>query len=180
MEPGIANTSRPCSAASLAVISDPLRRAASTTIVPRLMALWKQGPVRWRAERELAHQCAPTGNFMGEIAIAGGIYAIDAVAEKGNRRRTGGQRAAMRRCVDALGESADDAKTSRAQVPCELECVARAAAGGIAAANDRQRGQMQKLRVASDIELRRRSGNACQQFGIGVVPEPEEVVVLLL
>ena len=34
IEPGIANTSRPCSAASRAVISDPLCSAASTTSVP--------------------------------------------------------------------------------------------------------------------------------------------------
>lgn len=34
IEPGIANTSRPCSVASLAVISEPDARAASTTSVP--------------------------------------------------------------------------------------------------------------------------------------------------
>ena len=33
-EPGTANTSRPCSAAMRAVISDPERRAASTTTTP--------------------------------------------------------------------------------------------------------------------------------------------------
>lgn len=35
MEPGMAKTSRPCSAASRAVISVPLRSAASTTSTPR-------------------------------------------------------------------------------------------------------------------------------------------------
>ena len=35
MEPGKANTSRPCSKAMRAVIKDPLRKAASTTNIPK-------------------------------------------------------------------------------------------------------------------------------------------------
>ena len=37
--PGTANTSRPCSRASLAVISAPLRSGASTTSTPQLRPL---------------------------------------------------------------------------------------------------------------------------------------------
>jgi len=76
--PGTAKTSRPCSSASLAVMSDPLRGAASTTTVPRqipLISRFRTGKwpgKRGGAKRKFAQDRAVRGDRPGEPALSGG------------------------------------------------------------------------------------------------------------
>ncbi len=66
IEPGTANTSRPCSPASRAVISEPLRLAASTTSVPRLIPLIR----RLRCGKCDLSGCVPSGNSVARAPFA--------------------------------------------------------------------------------------------------------------
>ena len=56
-----------------------------------------------------------------------------------------------------------------AEVPGELVGIACAALGRVAAADDRQRGQMQDLRITVYIKCVRRTGDLLQQLRPGVV-----------
>ena len=65
-------------------------------------------------------------------------------------------------------------------MPGELEGVLRAAAGRVAAADDRECGEVQDLGIADDRQLLWRSGDSCKELRVGVVSEPDPVVVFLL
>ncbi len=144
------------------------------------IALREERPVGRCAQRKLADQCAVPGNIPGELTIRGRVNAIDAVTEKGDGRTTRRQRSAVGGRVDALREAADDAEARRAEVPGELEGVPRAAGRRVAAADDRERGQVQNLRVAIDKKLCGRTRDSRQQLRIRVVPRPDKVVVVIL
>ena len=60
IEPGIANTSRPASRASRAVISEPERKAASTTSVPRA----RPAMMRFLIGKFSAREWVPIGNSL--------------------------------------------------------------------------------------------------------------------
>jgi len=121
-----------------------------------------------------------TSNIMREVVVDSGIHAIDTMAEKSNRRSTCRQRTAVCGGIDALSEPADDTETGPGEVPGELECVLRASLRRVTAADDRESRQVQNLRVADDEQPFRRSRNAGQQFGVTVISESQQVVVLLL
>ena len=84
MEPGMANTSRPCSRAARAVIREPERSAASTTRVPRLRPLimrLRRGKLvgqRGGAGWKLGNQSAVFSNLVGQVAVMCGIHPIQA------------------------------------------------------------------------------------------------------
>jgi endonuclease V-like protein UPF0215 family len=101
-----------------------------------------------RAQRKFADQRAACGDLLGERLVARRINPVDAMAEKGNRIAPGGQCAAMRRRINSLGQPADDRKADARQMLRELEGIALSAASRIAAANDRDRGQPEQVRVA--------------------------------
>jgi len=92
-------------------------------------------------------------NVPGEFAIRGRVYAIDAVTQNGDRRSPCRQRSAVRGGVDSLRQATDDAKPRLAKMPGKLERILRAALCRVAAADDRESGQVENLRVAVDIEL---------------------------
>jgi hypothetical protein len=76
IEPGMANTSRPCSAARRAVISEPLRTAASTTSVPSAKPLM----MRLRRGKFACNAGVPSGNSLTSaprfaIAAASALFA---------------------------------------------------------------------------------------------------------
>ena len=114
-EPGTANTSRPCSAAIRAVISDPERCAASTTTTPSAAPEIS----RLRRGKSCARGTWPSG--ISEIARAlfeqGGeqvfvLGRIDPVMPAGQHRDgSAGEAGAMRRLVDAAREPRDDDKS---------------------------------------------------------------------
>ncbi len=107
IDPGSANTSRPCSPASRAVMSDPDDSVASTTSTPRARPLTRRlrrGKFclqRRRARRELGDDEPARRELVREIAVARGIDAIgpgadhrDAAARHARDRRD----APRRRC----------------------------------------------------------------------------------
>ena len=74
-----------------------------------------------------------------------------------------GQAAAMRGGVDAEREAGDDGQARLAQRAGERLGVALALRGGVAAADDGERGALQQLDAAARVEQRRRIGDLEQQ-----------------
>ncbi len=72
-------------------------------------------------------------------------------------------------CIDAQCEAADNTKAAARQVARELERIASAAAGRVTAADDRERGQVQRVFIASHVEERWRVIELRQQLGIVVI-----------
>ena len=146
IEPGIANTSRPASCASRAVISEPDCSAASTTSVPRArpaMMRLRCGKVlrkRRRAERELADQQPMLGNA---TARAHDCDAGRRLSSPVPTTAIGAARAVepalVRGCVDAERQARDDRQTGVAEVRREAPCVVESLRRRIAAADDRDR-----------------------------------------
>src|ERR1700751_3673326 len=102
--PGTAISGRPWSRAWRGVFSAPLRRAASTTTVPRLSAAITR--VRTRnpgraGGRPLAHGRPLRADIAEESVMTRRIVAIDAASKDGDRHPTGPDRAAVRAAVDA-------------------------------------------------------------------------------
>ena len=125
--PGTAITSRPCSSARRAVISDPLRLAAWTTTTARhspLSVRLRRG--KWWASggapgRKLADQRPGCRQLAPERAVVARVRLVEPTAEHG-QRSTGGQGATVRGRVDAARESAGHDDTGRRQVRRQLEC----------------------------------------------------------
>ena len=107
MLPGTANTSRPSSMASRAVISAPDRAAASTTTTARarperiLIAFGKVMASRRRAGWILGDERPLFGEFFGQLSMFGGIDAVGAGAPHRPTRPPGGEGPAVRRLIDA-------------------------------------------------------------------------------
>ena len=105
IEPGMANTSRPCSAAARAVMSEPDASAASTTRQPRarpLIRRLRRGKLRRRAACRAGNSDtskAALGDLRCELGVAARIDDVDAGAEDGDGRRPRpqGRRDALRR-----------------------------------------------------------------------------------
>ncbi len=104
-EPGIANTSRPCSPAIRAVISEPERRVASITRTPRampemiLVAAREMTRLRHRAGFGLGDQHTTFLDGFVEPGVLFGIDHVDSAAQDG--RGAGFQRARVGRGVDS-------------------------------------------------------------------------------
>jgi len=98
----MAKTSRPCSAASRAVISEPLSVAASTTRTPRDRP-GKVGGQGRRAERELGNDGAVGDDGLGQRHVAGRIEAVGAGADDGNGVAVGRQGAPVGGGINAEG-----------------------------------------------------------------------------
>ena len=111
-EPGTASTSRPCSAARRAVISEPERSSASTTTTasdrPEMIRL-RRGKSRAcapGARRALGDHAAALDDARVEVGVLGRIDVVDPAAQ--HRHRAGGKRALVRRGVDAARQAGDD------------------------------------------------------------------------
>ena len=106
-------TSRPCSAASLAVISDPLFSAASittTALESPLMIRLRRGKVRhlgWRPRTKLRKKQARLFDSLRQRPVLGGVHKVDAGAQYGHGGATGGERRRVRGRVDATRQPAD-------------------------------------------------------------------------
>ena len=111
IEPGSAKTSRPCSPARRAVMSEPDDSVASTTSTPRARPLTRRlrrGKFclqRRRSQREFGEESAALRELVREVAIARRIDAIEPGADDGDaaRRRAPGRRDAPRRRCRARG-----------------------------------------------------------------------------
>ena len=114
IRPGTAKTSRPRSPANPAVIRAPLRSAASTTTTPRA----SPASVRLRAGKWPGSAGTPAANcdttapcasiVRASATILRRIDDVEAAAEHRDRAPARGERAAMRRGVDAAGQAAHD------------------------------------------------------------------------
>src|ERR1700756_276728 len=98
-EPGTASTSRPCSRAIRAVISEPDCRAASTTSTPRL----RPEMSRLRLGKCLACGTVPGGispprDLPLQLLVVGRIGNVDAAGDDGDRAAV--EAAAMGRVID--------------------------------------------------------------------------------
>ena len=158
-EPGTAKTSRPCSSAKRAVISEPERAAASTTTTPSAipeMIRLRRG--KWRACGSL-----PSGNSatiapcrrkrLVEPAVLLGIDDIDAAGD--DRDGAGRERAQMRGGVDAAGEPGDDDEPALAERGGELAGEAPAIGRGVARADHRHHRPLEPLGPAEHAQHRR-------------------------
>ena len=100
-EPGTANTSRPCSPAIRAVISEPERRAASTMTTPTEspeISRLRRGKSRPRGSQPsgISEMAAPVGRICSSSGMLG---RIDAIVAAGQHRDGAGRKAA--RCAAA-------------------------------------------------------------------------------
>ena len=172
IEPGMANTSRPCSAASRAVISEPLWRAASTTSVPRLRPLMmrlrrgKLAAQRRCAGRKFADQ-APRWPRCAQPArrCCARIDLIEPRAEHRDGPAAGCERALVAGGIDAQRQTAGDRQSGRDSWPANrAPCAARAAWGcgcrrwPVAASSER-------CGLAPHIQQRRAHRGACASSG---------------
>src|SRR5687768_11237108 len=115
MEPGMANTSRPCSSACRAVIREPLCRAAnnetaSAHAADNAVAAREIPTDRRRAQWKLGNERSLFGQFMRKLAIA---CWIDEIQSRSYHCDAGGrtaQTAAMSCCVYAKRHPAHNAK----------------------------------------------------------------------
>ena len=168
--PGIANTSRPCSAAWRAVISEPDCAAASTTSTPAarpLMIRLRFGKLprqRRRADRVFADDAA----FLARC----GRTARGCAPGRRGRGRCRPRRPCRRRARSAPSCAAASMPSARPDTmhrpapdsACANACGIRPALrAGVAAADDGQRRARQQFRTPFYIEQQRRIGDLRQQ-----------------
>ena len=172
IEPGIANTSLPCSFASRAVMSEPLDSAASTTRQPRaspLMRRLRRGKFAATGgvpSAKLRNDAAVARELVRELAIARRINDVEPGADDGDAARRAGEPAAVRRRVDAEREPAHDREPRVRQRARESFGVRDALLGRVAAADDRERRRVEELDAAFRVQERRRIGGVQQRLGI--------------
>ncbi|CAM3682694.1 hypothetical protein ACMA110817_24400 [Achromobacter marplatensis] len=131
-----------------------------------------------RAQRKFGNQRALRGDVVRQIAVAGGVDAVDAGAHDRHRARpvrAGVQRAFMRRRIDAQRQSADDAPAVRGQMAGEGAGVFLAPGRGVAGAHDGQRRALQIGRVARHVQQDGRVGDGQQALRIGRVGQRQDV-----
>ena len=167
IEPGSANTSRPASAASRAVISAPERSAASTTSVasdsPAIRRLregkcWRGSACRAgaRSARRRRRRCARAArDCRADSSWSGPVPSTATV-----RRRF--QRAEVRGGVDARGQAAGDDQAGAGEGAGELRARCRARrrwAGGCRRSRpaDARAGPDRRRRTAPPADARRRA-----------------------
>src|SRR5436305_2582413 len=107
-EPGTAKTSRPCSSAKRAVISEPDFAAASTTTMPSAIpvAPREMAGLRLGAERQFGEDRAVARERLVKRAILLGVDHVDAARDDRDRARF--ERPEMRRRVDPAGQPGSD------------------------------------------------------------------------
>ena len=167
--PGTAPTARPSSCASSAVISEPERSAASTTIVSdarpgdRAVARGKAPAKRPEARRHLGDRACAAHERAVQAALAGGIGDVGAAGEHGDRRAADLERARVRGGVDAQRHAADDRDAGGRQPAAEAARHLEAVGAGAARADDRDgrrvvrpRAPSSTPRIAGDVQDRRR------------------------
>ena len=152
IDPGIANTSRPASAARRAVMSEPDRTAASTTSVPRArpaMMRFLIGKFSGSAVVPIANSLT-TSPFGGdpprEGAVACRIDDVEPRADHRDRAGAAGERALVRRGVDAERQPRDDDPAGLAQMRSEGARVLEPLRCRVAAADDRDHRRLQAAR----------------------------------
>ena len=165
-EPGTAKTSRPCSAAMRAVMSDPERCAASTTTTPSAtpeISRLRRGKSRARGPcpRGISEIAAPApSNACEQIHMFG---RIDAVVAAGQHRYGAAVEAqAVRRLIDAARQARGNDKTGLAKIMRQLAGNFQARARSIAGTDDRDHRPHQHFDRAAHAEQGRHASPAGQ------------------
>jgi hypothetical protein len=154
----MAKTSRPASAASRAVIREPLRGAASTTRQPRA----SPAMMRLRRGKLWATAGVPSGNSLITAPCSAMLRARPWL-RAGYRRSapvpiTATVPAAVANAppvcggIDAQGQPADDAQSGFAQGAGEGFGIALALGGGVAAADHGQHRAVEQFRAAFEVK----------------------------
>ena len=140
----MANTSRPCSSAMRAVMSEPLCTDASTTRQPRLSPLMmrlRRGKVRRKrrcAQRKFGNDGSFLCQAMRQFAVGGRIDFVQTGTDHGNAGAGTLQAAEMRGRIDAMRHAADDAQSGIGDGICKCLGIAQSLGGSVAAADNRQ------------------------------------------
>ena len=182
MEPGIANTSRPCSPASRAVISEPDERVASTTSTPfarplisrlRRGKFCRSGGVPGRNSDSSTPDSAIT---CASSWWRAGYTRSSPVPDAGDGRPLAPQRAFVCGGVHAQRQARDDREPGAGQGLGEGARILAALRRRLAAADDGERRAREQLAAPHEEQDRRRLGRL-QQRGriVGVVPGEELV-----
>ncbi len=116
---------------------------------------------------------------MCQVAIDGGVHAIDTGAEKGHRPAAGIERAAVSLGVDALCHAADDHEALRREMAGEITRIAGAALRRVATSDDGERRQLQEAGIAIDVKKQRRTGNLTEHGRVVVIAPGKQLMTLL-
>ena len=100
------------------------------------------------AEREFADERSGRGNFLGEPLVGRRVDPIDAMTQEGDGTTAGSEGTTVCSSIDTLRQPADNREAGTREMLGELEGVALAALGRIAATDDRDGRQVQNVRVA--------------------------------
>src|SRR5262245_42034357 len=177
--PGTAKTSRPCSPASRAVISDPERSAASTTTTPSEIpdiSRLRPGKVlaaRREAERTLADEKTAFGDHLLQLRVLRRIDYVDAARHYGNHPML--ERAAMRGGVDAAGEPRGDDETFEPEFARKLAREFLSRCRAVAGADDGDDGKGGELGASLDVEQGRGRIDMGERRRIARLAERDEI-----
>ena len=158
--PGTAKTSRPCSPAKRAVISEPERSAASTTTTPSEMPeirRLRRGKSLPRGEKPGARslmQQALLADGALQLFILGRVDDVDAAGEHGDGAVL--ERGKMRRRVDAAREARGDDEAFQAELGGELAGEFLPDGRAVARADNGDDGDFGELEPALGVEQGRR------------------------
>ena len=168
-----------------AVISAPLRSAASTTITPSDSPLIS----RFRCGNVPASGCARGGDFaeqrpvggdlVGQLLVFGRIDVHHAAGQHGDRPSAGRQGAAMGRRVDAAGQPADDGQSRAGQAAGQPFGLPQAILRAVARADDAHGQGVVRPQLAADEQHARRIVNLAEHPRIGGVGFGEDVDAVL-
>ena len=166
IDPGIANTSRPCSPASRAVMSEPERQrrlddehACARPLIRRLRR-GKFCSQRRRAGREFGDDAAALGDRVRELAMARRIDAVEARCRRTASVEPGAlERASCAARVDAEREPGDD-RSGRRRDSARANARALSMPCGVALRlpTIASAGPFEELAPADEVEHRRRIG----------------------
>ena len=186
--PGTAKTTRPCSAASRAVISEPLRRAASTTSTPSASpemmrfrvgklppsTVVRMGSSETSAPRRSARICSNSWAVLGRVDLAQpAAHHRDGPAAAGQGTAVGGG-------VDAARPAADDREARPPEQLAEPLGLFQPVVGAAAAADDGHRDGVGRFQLPSDVEHRGRVGDVGQGGGVARIFQGQDRRPVLL
>jgi len=185
IEPGMAKTSLPCSAARRAEMSEPLSTAASTTRQQReaadqAVAAREIGGKRTCTERKFRHQRAACGELVRQLAVARRVNDVGAGTEHRHTACGSGQAATVRRGVNAERKPADYGQAGVGECPGKDFGIGQALRGRMAAADDGQRRTREQIDAPFDVEQRRGIRNLQEWPGIAGVREGQHVIAGVL
>ena len=113
------------------------------------VALRKRAGQRLHVRRRFADQRALGGDFGGQLVVLRRIDVHHAAGQHGDRPSAGRQRAAMRRGIDAAGQSADDRQARPGKARRQAFGLPQAVGRGVPRADDADRQRVLRFQFAA-------------------------------